>query len=119
VAKTAILSEDTARELVESYASLAAWFYQMSDAMRRAGLGCEEPSEAHRRAYVEQLATSYPELGVIAGSIAAPRPFIPPPVFVGPVSVVENAGVVSAAPPVERDGGPEPPPLVDPSAVRY
>ncbi|MBM4377483.1 MAG: hypothetical protein FJ095_20595 [Deltaproteobacteria bacterium] len=119
MAKTAILSEDTARELVESYASLAAWFYQMSDAMRRAGVGCDEPTEAHRRAYVAQLTSSYPELGAIAAGLAAPRLFVPPPVFVGPVSVVENAGVVVAAPPVERTDGPAPPPLVDPAAVRY
>ncbi len=114
-----IVGEDTARELIEAYASLASWFYQMSDAMRRGETGCEPPSDAQRRAYLTQLAVTYPELAAVVGAIAEPRPYIPPPVLAGPVAVVENAGISSPAPPPPEAGGPVPPALVDPGAVRY
>lgn len=119
VAKTVIVSEGTARELMEAYASLAAWFYQLSDAMRASGVGCEPPSDAQRQAYLAQLAAAYPELHAVAAALGVPRPYIPPPVLAGPVTIVENAGIDAAPPPPPAEAGPAPPAIVDPGAVRY
>ncbi len=122
MAKTVIVADDTLKELVEAYASLSAWFYQMGDAMRREGVGCEPPTEEHRRAYVAQLASSYPELALVVGTIVSPRPFLPPPVIAAPFVLVENEGVELRPPPpepAEQAAAQQPPPMVDPGAVRY
>lgn len=119
VAKTVILGGETARDLLEAYASLAAWFYQMSDAMRRGEAGCEPPSAAHRRAYLTHLASTYPELGAIIDTIEEPRPYLPPPVLVGPVAVVENPTSSTAAQKALPADEPPPPAVVDPDRVKY
>ncbi len=121
MAKTVIVGDDTVRELIEAYASLSAWFYQMSDALRQGGVGCEPPSEAHRRAYVAQLAVTYPELSAVAAGLTAPRPFLPPPVIAAPFAAVENEGVElkPPPPPPSAEAGPLPPSMVEPGAVRY
>ncbi len=120
MAKTVIVADDTVREWIEAYASLAAWFYQLSDALRLHGVGCEPPSEEQRRAYVAQLALTYPELAAVATALTEPRPYVPPPVLIVPVSAVENEGregLPSSEPIVHA--GPLPPPMVMPGAVRY
>ena len=160
VARTLILSDETIRNLVEAHASLAAWYYQMSDALRSAGAEAAPPTDEQRRAFVEQVAIHYPEVADVARSIDTPRLSLPPPGLSTPGTVVENEGVeikeppkdmietpamvpqpepkppatasespaVASEPPAETvdsalpsDGAepPEPPPMVDPSKVKY
>jgi hypothetical protein len=113
VAKTVILSEETAQNLIEAHASLAAWYYQLSDALRRAGAPVEAPSEEQRRAFVTQLATHFPELAAVARAITAPRPYLPPPAAVG------DPPAAAAGEPSPAATLPYPPPVVDPSRVKY
>ncbi len=122
VAKTVIVSDETVRQLIEAYASMAAWFYQMSEVLRSAGMGVEPPSDAQRRAYVAQAAGLFPEVAAVASGLTAPRAYIPPPAIAAPTSVTENEGVEIKAPPADLppvDAGPAPPPMVDPNKVRY
>jgi hypothetical protein len=122
VAKTVIVTDETVRQLIEAYASMAAWFYQMSEVLRRANLGVEPPSDGQRAAYVAQVASLFPEVSAVAQTLKAPRPYIPPPAIAAPVSVTENEGVEIKAPPADlpqADLGPAPPPMVDPNKVRY
>lgn len=117
VARTVILSDETIRNLIEAHASLAAWYYQMSDALRTAGAEATAPTEEQRRAFVEQMAIHYPELAEVAGGIETPRPYLPPPVLPAPAAVVENEGVEVAEPPKDLIAAPamvpqpDPPPL--------
>lgn len=154
VAKTVILSDETVRSLIEAHASLAAWYYQMSDALRQAGAGVEPPTDDQRRAFVTQLGQHFPELAAAAAAVTAPRPYVPPPVVPAPANVVENEGVEVSEPPKDwqatparvageepqiseapaelpsaqrptseapASGGdiPPPPPIVDPTKVKY
>ncbi len=148
VPKTVIVSDETIRQLLEAHASMAAWYYQMAEALRDAGVGVHPPADARRKAYIQQLATHYPELAAIAQAIDAPRPYVPPPVVDAPAEVKENEGVEvkpppenhletpamirseapadppppveapSAAPPATSDV-PPPPAIVDPNKVKY
>lgn len=97
--KTVIVSDETIRQLLEAHASMAAWYYQMAEALRDAGVGVQPPSDARRKAYVVQLATHYPELAAVAHAIDAPRPYVPPPVVDAPAEVKENEGVEVKPPP--------------------
>lgn len=97
--KTVIVSDETIRQLLEAHASMAAWYYQMADALRDAGVGVHPPSEARRKAYIAQLATHHPELSAIAHTIDTPRPYVPPPVVDAPAEVKENEGVELKPPP--------------------
>jgi hypothetical protein len=99
VAKTVILSDDTIRQLIEAHASMAAWYYQMSDALRDAGVAVEPPSDAQRKAYVAQMAGHFPEIALVAHEVGDPRPYVPPPVIAAPTEVKENEGVELAPPP--------------------
>ena len=121
VAKTVIVSDETVRQMIEAYASMAAWFYQMSEVLRSAGMGVEPPSDAQRRAYVAQAASLFPEVGAVAITITAPRPYLPPPAIAAPTTVMENEGVEIKAPPPDLpvEAGPAPPPFVDPNKVKY
>jgi hypothetical protein len=161
VAKTVILSEETVRSLIEAHASLAAWYYQMSEALRQAGAGVEPPTDEQRKAFVAQMGQHFPELAGATAEVTAPRPYVPPPVVPAPAKVVENEGVTvpeppkdyqATPPPVAGAGGgdktepaddtpaavglppgeapapeapassedvPAPPPMVDPSKVKY
>ena len=150
VAKTVILSDETVRSLIEAHASLAAWYYQMSDALRQAGAGVEPPTDDQRRAFVAQLGKHFPELAAAAAEVTAPRPYVPPPVVPAPAEVVENEGVNVSEPPKDWQATPArvpgeepqvteapptggsptseapasggvvpPPPIVDPSKVKY
>lgn len=106
VAKTVILSDETVRSLIEAHASLAAWYYQMSDALRQAGAGVEPPTEEQRRAFVAQLGQHFPELAAAAAEVTAPRAYVPPPVVPAPTKVVENEGVQVSEPPKDWQATP-------------
>ncbi len=111
MAKTVILSEETIRNLIEAHASMAAWHYQMSDALHRAGVTAQAPSDEQRRARVAQVAMHYPEVATVAQTISAPRAFVPPPVIAAPAAVVQNEGVVVAPPPEDHLATPA---MIDP-----
>lgn len=148
VPKTVIVSDETIRQLLEAHASMAAWYYQMAEALRDAGVGVHPPSDARRKAYIQQLATHYPELSAVAQSIDMPRPYVPPPVVDAPAQVKENEGIevkpppenhletpamirseapAESPPPVETPSAsppatsevPPPPAIVDPNKVKY
>jgi hypothetical protein len=104
---TVILSDETVKHLLEAHASMAAWYYQMADALRRANAGVEPPSEAQRRAFVVQLGQHFPELGQVAQKLTNPRPYVPPPAMPAPASVMENEGVTVPAPPPDHIATPE------------
>ena len=106
VAKTVILSDETVRSLIEAHASLAAWYYQMSDALRQAGAGVEPPTDDQRRAFVAQLGQHFPELAAAAAEVTAPRAYVPPPVVPAPAKVVENEGVQVSEPPKDWQATP-------------
>jgi hypothetical protein len=84
VTSTLIVSRDTIGSLLEAHASMAAWYYQLSNALRAAGASVEPPDEQLRLAFVQQIGTHFPDLGEVARSIDHPRPYIPPPAFVPP-----------------------------------
>jgi hypothetical protein len=84
VPSTLIVSRDTISSLLEAHASMAAWYYQLSNALRAAGVSVEPPDEPLRLAFVQQIGTHFPDLGEVARTIAHPRPYIPPPAFVPP-----------------------------------
>ena len=104
---TVILSDETVRSLVEAHASLAAWYYQMSGALRSSGATVEPPTDEQRRAFVQQLGQHFPELAAIAAGVTQPRPYLPPPVVPTPAQVVENEGVQISAPPADYQATPD------------
>ncbi len=109
--KNVILPEQTVRDLLEAYASLAAWYYQLWGALRTANGTTEPPTEAARAAFMERLAQDYPEVAAIARSIPAPRPFVPPP------AALARPGVLPA-PYAEMDRADEPTTLIEPAPAR-
>jgi hypothetical protein len=132
--KTVILAEQTVRDLLEAYASLAAWYYQLWSAVRDGSGGPEAPSEEARAAFLQRLAQDYPELAQVARSIPAPRPFLPPPPpLPAPYAELDRqseeiATIVEPAPARQRElsstqpppsGEVTPPPMVPPGSVRY
>jgi hypothetical protein len=117
VAKTVILSDETVRSLIEAHASLAAWYYQMSDALREAGAGVHAPSDDQRRAYVAQLGQTYPEIAAIAAEVTEPRAYVPPPAVPVPTTVTENAGVAVSEPPKNFQAPPAMIPGAEPGAA--
>lgn len=149
MAKTVIVSEPTIVQLVEAYASMAAWYYQMSAVLREVGAGVHPPTDAQRQAYAQQMALHFPEIAHVAKGVTAPRAYVPPPVVEAPAEVKENEGVEVAAPPEDHLDTPAmlpreepapapepaapadvapadvapadvaPPPMVDPSKVKY
>ncbi len=140
VAQTVILSHDTVRALIEAHASMAAWYYAMSDALRQAGAGVHPPTDAQRKAFVSAMAHHFPELAHTIQSIDQPRPYVPPPVMPAVTHVVENEGVHIPEPPKDHIAAPQmirsaepqapppapappqppaPPAIVDPNKVKY
>lgn len=136
--KNVILPEQTVRDLLEAYASLAAWYYQLWGALRTANGMTEPPTEAARAAFMARLAQDYPEVAAIARTISAPRQFVPPPVALPRPSAIpapyaemdkaadEPATLIEPAAarrremePSEPPGGIAPPPFVAPGTVKY
>lgn len=133
MAKTMIVSEKTIRDLLEAHASLSAWYYEMSKALRAANAVANTPDDAARAAFVPRLAQDFPELAEVTKQIDVPRVFVPPPPpMTGtlpstskeePATVMEPAQARQQ----ERDSRPEvseqelpaPPEMVDPKSVRY
>jgi hypothetical protein len=77
--KTAIVSAETLRNLIEANASLAAWYYELWRALREGG-PVNHPDEAKRAAYMKNFSREFPELAQIAASIERPRLYVPQPV---------------------------------------
>jgi hypothetical protein len=100
VTRTLIVSRDTICSLLEAHASMAAWYYQLSNALRAAGANVDPPDEAFRLAFVQQIGTHFPDLGEVARSIEHPRPYIPPPAFVPPAALAAGA---PPFPPAEQE----------------
>ncbi|MBI4700231.1 MAG: hypothetical protein HY744_03525 [Deltaproteobacteria bacterium] len=132
-----IVSEETLRNLLEAHASMAAWYYRLSEALRAAGARVEPPSDAERAAFLAQAAAHFPEIARVAHAVTVPRPYIPPPAVQAPERVAENEGGASG-PAVAADAATAgadshgadadadadtdaiaPPPRVDPTKVRY
>ena len=135
--KNVIVSEQTVRDLLEAHASLSAWYYELWAALR-AGTAPRPPDDAARSAFVERLASDFPEIASVARSVKVPRMFVPPPPSYDiPPPAVESplaapraepspAGAPPAAssPPAAESAAPEaagiaPPPFVVPSNVKY
>lgn len=145
--KNVIVSEETIRDLLEAHASLSAWYYELWSALRVANASASAPDDAARAAFVERMATSFPEVASIARSIRVPRMYVPPPPAVSipparepeaeePPTAVEPAPArlrelksprsepgagAAPAPPAAPGVRPEvaPPPMVNPSSVKY
>jgi hypothetical protein len=77
--KTVLVSEETLRDLLEAHASLSAWYYELTSALRSAHAAIRTPDDAARAAFLERIATDFPELAEIAKTIQVPRPYVPPP----------------------------------------
>lgn len=131
--KNVILPEQTVRDLLEAYASLAAWYYQLWSVVRSANGTADPPDEAARATFMQRLAHDYPDLAAIARSMPAPRLFVPPPPSLpSPYADIdkgneEAATIVEPAPARLREmkasdpppADVAPPPFVAPGSVKY
>ncbi|MEO7328074.1 MAG: hypothetical protein ABI193_05825 [Minicystis sp.] len=82
--KNIIVSEETLRDLLEAHASLSAWYYELWSGLRAANATARTPDDAARAAFVERLATDFPEIAAVARSIRVPRLYVPaPPPVIG------------------------------------
>jgi uncharacterized membrane protein len=135
--KNVIVSEETVRDLLEAHASLSAWYYELWSALRAANATAPTPDDAARAAFVERLATEFPELAAVARGIHTPRLYVPAPppaksvvppaptevptlVEPAPARLREREPAAEPAPaPEPAPDGPAPPPMVDPGSVRY
>lgn len=77
--KNIIVSEETLRDLLEAHASLSAWYYELWSGLRAANATARTPDDAARAAFVERLATDFPEIAAVARSIRVPRQYVPAP----------------------------------------
>lgn len=139
--KNVIVSEETLRDLLEAHASLSAWYYELWAGLRAVNATARTPDDAARAAFVERLAAEFPDIAHVARSIQVPRMYVPaPPPYLmqaaamppprgadEPATIAEPAPT-RAKPPPEADAPAEaatesskvaPPPLVNPSAVKY
>jgi len=127
MAKTVIVSEKTIRDLLEAHASLSAWYFEMSKALRAAKVVANTPDDKARAAFVPRLGQDFPELAEVVAQIDVPRVFVPPPPpMTGSTatgdSKEEPATVMEPAQARQQHQDselPVPPPMVDPSSVRY
>lgn len=124
--KNVIVSEETLRDLLEAHASLSAWYYELSAALRAAGAAPPAPTDAKRAAFIERMATDFPEIGHIARSIKAPRMYVPPPPAFDPGAyrpVEHDASAPAPPPPPEPEPAapalPPMPAMVDPSKLKF
>lgn len=143
--KNLIVSEETVRDLLEAHASLSAWYYELWAALRAGNASPRTPDDAARAAFVERLATDFPEIASVARSIRVPRMFVPPPPTYSAAPPAADADLTSAPAAAEQAQEPEPqpqqarvgqetasapaapagpppptpPPLVNPSQVKY
>ena len=130
-----IVSDETIRDLLEAHASLSAWYYELSAGLRAANGTARTPDDATRSAFVERLATDFPELAAVARTIRVPRMFVPPPPTMLPKLPLdpgadETPTAIEPAPARLRESGahpaaqlpPEPavapPPRVNPGDVK-
>lgn len=125
--KNIIVSEDTVRDLLEAHAALSAWYYELWAALRAANASARTPDDAARAAFVERLASDFPEVAEVARKITVPRSFVPAPPAVRatppalgaeePETLIEpaQARIRDQA----RDSRPPPPPFVPPGSVKY
>jgi hypothetical protein len=104
--KNIIVSEDTVRDLLEAHASLSAWYYELSAALRAAQGTARSPDDQARAAFVERLAQDFPEVAAVARSIRVPRMFVPPP-------------PAMATRPLEEQSGDEQSTLIEPAQARF
>ncbi|MFP6683526.1 MAG: hypothetical protein VB934_02390 [Polyangiaceae bacterium] len=122
---TIILSEESARSLIEAHVSMAAWHHQMAGALNAAGGQTAPPDANQLRAYIKLFSAQFPELAAVANAIDEPRPYTPPPAVAAPETLVENEGVPIAPPPAPpqdappASDSPAPPPMVEPHNVKY
>jgi hypothetical protein len=108
--KNIIVSEETLRDLLEAHASLSAWYYELWSGLRAANATARTPDDAARAAFVERLATDFPEIAAVARSIRVPRMYVPAP------PTVSRPAAPSAdlpAPPAD-----EPATLIEPAPAR-
>lgn len=111
--KNIIVSEDTIRDLLEAHASLSAWYYELWSALRLANASSNAPDDAARAAFVERMATDFPEVAAVARQIRVPRMFVPPP----PVIAVPPSADGSSAEPGAPPNG-EPTTTIEPAPAR-
>lgn len=127
--KNVIVSEQTVRDLLEAHASLSAWYYELWAALR-AGTAPRPPDDAARSAFVERLASDFPEIASIARSIQVPRMFVPPPPSydvppvvvespIAPPPLQPSPAAVSSPAAEPAEPAVAPPPFVVPSSVKY
>jgi hypothetical protein len=131
--KNIIVSEETVRDLLEAHASLSAWYYELSAALRAAHGTARSPDDPTRAAFVERLAVDFPEVAAVARTIRIPRMFVPPPPAMTPRPLEEGGdeqstliepaqaryrSTTGSNPPVPTDGA-TPPAPVDPDKVKY
>lgn len=108
MARNIIVSEDTVRALLEAQASLAAWYHELSAALRAKGVVPHAPPDARRAECVAPLLTEYPDLASVVRQIHVPRLVVPPPLaFSGPTNPLEDptepSTLVEPAPARARD----------------
>lgn len=84
--KTAILSTETLRTMLEAQASMAAWYYELWRVLREGGQ-VQFPDEAQRLAHLQNLAREFPEVASVASTIESPRLYVPQPVITVPANV--------------------------------
>jgi hypothetical protein len=108
--RNVIVSEETLRDLLEAHASLSAWYYELWGAMRAANATARTPDDAARAAFVERLATEFPELAAVARSIKVPRPYVPAPpsAGIGGASALEPATLIEPAAARVREASADP-----------
>jgi hypothetical protein len=96
MAGTIIISEETARTIIEAHVSMAAWYHQMADALRHSGGRPSPPETAQLSAYLTQFGTQFPELAALAERIEQPQLYTPPPAIATAGAVVANEEVANA-----------------------
>jgi hypothetical protein len=94
------------RDLLEAHASLSAWYYELSAALRAAQGTARSPDDQARAAFVERLAQDFPEVAAVARTIRVPRMFVPPP-------------PAMATRPLEDNTGDEQSTLIEPAQARF